>query len=151
MDRESKIEYLDDLIKLAAAYSTLEDFVARLKQDEREMTQLDDKKLRYLADVVRFSTIYKSLDDFVSGLKGVQQDTIEAKEKETCRAKIAEVLGTMNNIQPGANVHTYNKAKMYLDIELSKGLEEGYLAYLTKQAIDTKVYARLKKYMQFFW
>lgn len=107
---------------------------------------------RYLKDIIILSTVYKSsMEKFVDALRSLQEDLKEADGKETCRAKTAEVLEFMNTEQPGANIHTFNKARMYLNIELKKGLEESYLAYLTKIAIDTKNYSRLKKHLQGRW
>lgn len=108
-------------------------------------------KIKYLKDLIALSTVYSSLEGFVNGLKEMRQELIEEDEKENCATKIVEVLASMHNIQPGANVHIFNKAKMYLNIESEKGLEESYLAYLTQLAINTKDYSRLKKHLHGRW
>jgi len=151
MDEKSKINFLDALIVLSAICSSFDAFVNRLKQDEQEIIKTDEKKAKFLHELIKYSNTFKSLDGFVSALESIKQDVTERYEKETCRAKTTEVLASMNAVQSGADVHTFNKARMYLGIEHKKGLEESYLAYLTQNAIATQDYSRLKKHMRNMW
>jgi len=146
MDRKDKISFLNDIIRHSEIHSSYDACLNGLSR-----LVVDKSKASFLKDIIKFSEIFPSLDAFLDGLKRLKQDIIEADEKETCKSSITQVLVLMNGVQPGMDIHTFNKAKMYLGIEHKKGTEESFLAYLTKIAIETKDYSRLKKHMSNLW
>jgi tagatose-1,6-bisphosphate aldolase len=77
-------------------------------------------KIKFLKSLIEYSKCFSSLEDFVKSLNEMHEDMVERYEKETRTEDIANTLSLLSTEAPGSDVHTYNKAKMYLNIELKK-------------------------------
>lgn len=113
--------------------------------------EIDEIKIQLLDDLIKVAPRYANLNAFIIGMKEIRDNKQVRIEKETCRAMIDDVLLLMNNYSPNIDVHTFNKAKMYLNMELKAGKLESYLAYLANNAMNTNDFIKLRDHMKRWW
>jgi len=113
--------------------------------------ETDEIKAKLLNDLIIAAPSYKTFENFVEALQNIRDSIVLRIESNTCKQNINNVLLEMNTFSACKDIHTYNKAKMYLGLELKANKEESYLAYLLLAAMKNNDFTKLRDHMKCWW